>query len=141
MAYATHQDMIERFGEQELIRLTDRDGTAGAIVASVLDRALGDATAVIDAHLQSAGYSLPLAADVALLTSIAVDLGRAKLYDENPTETVLAREKNALALLQRIASGALKLGLPAAATPVTSDEAIVESAGSVWARERSKGFM
>lgn len=141
MAYATHQDMVDRFGEQEMIRLTDRDGSAGALVVTVLNRALDDADAVIDAHLQSAGYSLPLAGQVGLLTNIAVDLARAKLYDESPTDTVLTREKNALALLDRIAKGLLKLGLPAAETPATSDEAIVESAGSVWVRDRSKGFM
>ena len=141
MAYASHQEMIERFGEQELIRLTDRDGEAGAIVASVLDRALADADAIIDAHLQSAGYPLPMSGQVDLLTSIAVDLARPRLYDENPTETVLAREKTAMGLLGRIASGALKLGLPPAETPATSDEAVMESAGSVWARGSSKGFI
>lgn len=141
MSYASHQDMTDRFGEQELIQLTDRDGTAGVIVAGVLDRALGDADALIDSHLQSAGYSLPLATAVTLLTTIGVDLARAKLYDENPSDTVLAREKNALQLLLRIAKGELKLGLPAANTPTTSDEAVMESAGSVFARGRSKGFI
>lgn len=141
MAYASHQDMIDRFGEQELIQLTDREGDAEAIVTSVLDRALTDADSIIDAHLQSAGYPLPMSNQIALLTSIAVDLARPRLYDENPTEAVLMREKSAMALLARIADGKLKLGLPPAETPTSSDEAVMESAGSVWARGRSQGFI
>lgn len=141
MSYATRQDMIDRFGERELIALTDREGEVGTIVDAVLDRALADADAVIDAHLQSAGYTLPLQVASKLLCNVAVDIARAKLHDENPSETVLSREKGAMRTLEKISSGALKLGMPTASAPASNDTATLDSAGSVWARGKSRDFI
>ncbi len=50
MVYARISDMVERFGEAELIGLSDRDDT-GEINDSVLTRALDDATSFIDGHV------------------------------------------------------------------------------------------
>ena len=57
--YATRQDMISRFGEEEIRLLTDRDGSAGAIVDAVLDQVLADASAEIDGYI-GGRYRLPL---------------------------------------------------------------------------------
>lgn len=110
MTYATQQDMVERFGEQELIQLTDRDGTAGAIVTAVLDRALEDADAEIDGYLAAGGYTLPLASVPPILSRIGADITRYHLYDDAATEEVRRRYDRAVALLEAIAKGTVSLG-------------------------------
>ena len=50
MAYATVADMIARFGELEVLQLTDRN-QEGVIDKAVAKTALDDATAEIDAYL------------------------------------------------------------------------------------------
>ena len=55
MRYATQKDMIDRFGEEDLITLTDRADRAkpptGKIDAKVLNKALSDAADLIDGYL------------------------------------------------------------------------------------------
>ena len=61
MAYATQSDLVDKFGELELIQLTDFDTpAAGGIVASRVDAALARASGVVDSYL-AARYQLPLA--------------------------------------------------------------------------------
>jgi len=60
MTYCTKQDLIDRFGEKELIQLTDRvTSPASAIDDTVVTRAIADATALADGYIGKA-YSLPL---------------------------------------------------------------------------------
>ncbi|PKG72986.1 DUF1320 domain-containing protein, partial [Shewanella sp. GutCb] len=73
--YASSAQMVARFGEDELVSLTDRDGTAGAIVARVLDVALNDATALINGYL-AGRYTLPLPTPPAMLERLCCDIAR-----------------------------------------------------------------
>ncbi|MCY1297960.1 hypothetical protein D9M70_474200 [compost metagenome] len=141
--YATLQDMLLRFDAAEMVCWTDTDGSAGAVVPAVFERAEADAAAIIDSHLQTGGYVLPLLHVPALLVGICCDLARARLAEHNTTEVITNREKLAYDLLKRIAEGKLKLGLPQeqAEAGHGSDEAVITSAGSVWARDKSKGFI
>lgn len=109
MTYATQQDMIDRFGEQELIELTDH-AAAGVIDATVMAGALGDADAEIDAYL-AGRYTLPLASVPRVLTRFAVDLARYGLYDTRATEQVKARYDDAIKFLKALANGTVSLGL------------------------------
>ncbi|EKE75189.1 gp436 family protein [Gallaecimonas xiamenensis] len=137
--YAALADMQARFGEVELVDLTDRTGT-GAIDQAVLDNALDDAAATIDGYL-GARYPLPLATVPAVLTRVACDLARYYLYDERATEAVTKRHDDALKMLRSIGDGTVTLGLPDAQTPEGSNTSTIESAGSVWGRANSKGFL
>ena len=74
MGYATQQDLVERFGEEELIQLTDREH-AQLIVADVIDRALSDADAEIDSYL-GVRYTLPLVSIPVLLVGVAANIAR-----------------------------------------------------------------
>jgi phage gp36-like protein len=56
MAYTSTQQLIDRFGEHELIQLTDRYG-AGVIDTQVAAQAISDANAEVDAYLRSFGFS------------------------------------------------------------------------------------
>lgn len=114
MTYATQQDLIDRFGSQELIELTDRAST-GAIDATVITRALNDADAEINGYL-AGRYSLPLATTPPALSRMACDIARYRLYEDRATEAVTQRYKDAVRFLDGIAKGLVSLGLNAAGT-------------------------
>src|SRR5687768_14705793 len=104
--------MIDRFGEAELVELTNRAGGA-AIDDAVLNRALGDADAEINGHL-AAKYTLPLAVVPAVLEPIACDIARFYLYEDRPTEQVAERYKMRVRFLEGVGKGTVNLGVDAA---------------------------
>jgi phage gp36-like protein len=120
MSYATLPDMIGRFGEEELIRLTDRDRTAGAVVEDVLDRALADADGEINGYL-AVRYALPLPSVPVMLVQIACDIARYYLYDDQATEQVRQRYEDAISRLKGIVKGLVNLALPAPESTVEDD--------------------
>lgn len=141
MTYATQQDLIDRFGQEELVELTDRaDPPAGVIDATVVTRALADADALIDGYV-AARYDLPLPSTPALLTNLAADIARHKLYKDDPTEAVEAALKAAIALLRDIAAGRARLDI-AGAEPATSGAAAPEIAAPerIFTRGKLGGF-
>lgn len=109
MTYAVQQDMIDRFGEAEIIAITDRTG-AGIIDATVLDQALADADDSINVYLVER-YTLPLSTVPTVLVRLACDLARFNLYAEAPTEEVRNRRNDAITLLGQIAINKAGLGL------------------------------
>lgn len=50
MSYATQQNLVDRFGQVELVQLTDLENT-GALNTTRLAAALADASATIDGYL------------------------------------------------------------------------------------------
>ena len=126
MSYATKADMVLRFGAQELIQITDRE-RIGDIDDSVLDRAIADAEAEINASLQDR-YALPLTTVPPLVTRIACQLIRYFLYDNGAPENVSVSATEARAVLKGIAAGTLRLGLDAAgAAPVPATALTIDS--------------
>ncbi|MCF1449989.1 DUF1320 domain-containing protein [Agrobacterium vitis] len=80
MTYCTKQDLIDRFGEKELIQLTDRvTSPASAIDDTVVARAIDDATALADGYIGKA-YTLPLATVPDVLTKLTCDVARYYLH-------------------------------------------------------------
>jgi len=118
--------MIDRFGEQELIELTDRD-QLGVIDATVMAKALADADAEINAYLV-ARYTLPLAGTPPILTKFAADVARYQLYDTKATEQVKARYDDAVKFFKMLSSGAVSLGLDPASEPVAATGSVKFSA-------------
>lgn len=130
MQYATVQDMVGRFGETEMIQLTDPDNLA--VQAARVERMLGDAQAYADAFVGRV-YNLPLAgcakpASVPgapvervcppQLTRIACDVARYYLYDQlAPEHEVYLRYKAAEKELQAIANGNAVLACPWGGAP------------------------
>lgn len=111
MSYATKANMIARFGEPEVIALTDRDGL-GVVDNTVLDGALAEADAEIEPYLASR-YSLPLTSVPKILTGFACDIARYRLCGAGVTETeeVRNRYKDAVKFLESVSSGKLTLGV------------------------------
>jgi phage gp36-like protein len=109
MAYAAAADLIARYGEEELIQLSDRLGD-GVMDAAVIDQALADAGAVIDGYL-AGRYTLPLAPVPAILTGYACDLARERLYKDAAPEIVAKRADDARKFLVLAGQGKLGLGV------------------------------
>jgi phage gp36-like protein len=140
MSYASQADMVNRFSEQEIIQLTDRNNT-GAIDATVLERALADATAEIDGYL-AARYQLPLTSTPTVLVRVCSDIARYHLHDDHIPESVAVRYKAAVDLLRQVSMGRVSLGVSDTGDePTSNDGAEVQSGGRVWDRADSKGFI
>lgn len=107
MPYATLQDLVDRFGERELVDLTDRAG-GGTIDVTVVQRALDDGAEMIEGYLAKR-YTLPLSAPVARLTAVACDIARYQLYTVAPSEVVTARYRDAERWLRDVADGRVVL--------------------------------
>lgn len=126
MTYATQQDMIDRFGEPEIIQLTDNGPTrTGAIVVDALTRAFEDADAEINGYL-AGRYTLPLASTPRVILGIACDMARYRLYTDAVPEVVARRYKDAVALLGNISKGVVSLGLDAAGVPAATPDNVVQ---------------
>jgi len=138
--YCTKQDLIDRFSEQELIELTDHSNL-GVINDSKLTQAMMDASAEMEIFIGSR-YELPLVNVPKALLPLACDITRYKLYDQAVSDHVAERYKSAIEFLRSVAKGAVTLGVNVNGdSAVSSDFAEMQSAGSVFSRENSKGFI
>ena len=136
--YATVDDLIDRFGEAEMIGLTDPDNTA--VQSARAQRKLEDAHALANGYVGMA-YRLPLAGcakpapqpgnpqaveTVAppLLARLVCDIARYYLYDDKSTEEVLKRYEQAKQELLHISQGKATLTCPwggVAGDPLSAD--------------------
>jgi phage gp36-like protein len=105
--YITQQQLIDRFGEQELIQLTDRVNQS-VIDAVVLAEAIADADAEIDAYLRPR-YPLPLVSVPSELLRVAADLTRYRLYDDAVIDAVQERRDHAIEFLRALSQGRASL--------------------------------
>lgn len=111
--YASVADMVARFGETEIVELTDLEHV-GEIDAAVAERALEDATAEIDGYLVSR-YRLPVTGAAPLLSLLCTDIARFRLQKGVSTEQARQRYEDAVRKLERIADG--RINLPQEAPP------------------------
>lgn len=108
MAYCTTNDLIDRFSEDEIIQLTDRDNLL-TVNTTVTGKAIADASAEIDSYLKD--YTLPLAVVPDNLIRAACDMARYYLYDDRAPEQVVNRYRDAVKWLGLVANGTVTLGL------------------------------
>lgn len=109
MAYATDVEFVDRYSESETVQLTDRDDPkTGLINYQVLDKALSDASAVMDSIIVAAG-AMPPAVPLPVFSYICTEIARCLLYDDHAPDTVKARCEEAKTLLKQLAdSGRLE---------------------------------
>lgn len=109
MAYAVEQDIIDRYGTDELIVAADHDGD-GIADAAIITQGLTDASAEIDVYV-GRRYTLPLAVGIATLKKPCVDMA---LYHMSlppaVTEEKRKRYEDAIKFLKLIADGTVTLG-------------------------------
>lgn len=141
MTYAIQQNLIDRFGLDELIQLTDRNN-ANALDSTVISRALADADAQINGYL-AARYTLPLETVPGILEKCACDIARYQLFENRVTDIVRERFENTIKFLQDVASGKASLGVDNnnEQPKVTGGKAQLSSTPPVFRRDASQGFI
>jgi len=103
MAYATLQDLENRFGEAEINQLADRDND-GNNDTDVVESALDSATSEINSYL-GVRYSTPITSVSDNLNRVCCDIARYLLHDDAAIDEVESRYKRAISWLKDIASG------------------------------------
>lgn len=136
MGYASKIDIDELYGTDLLVRVADydRDGTPDD---EIVAKGLLAADQICDAYL-SAQYTIPVVPTPGVVKNCAIDiavykmaLGRASRTDE-----MRVRYEDALAMLEKISTGKIGLGLPPVTTtdpdgnPTTVDPNVKRSGGS-----------
>lgn len=142
--YATQQDLIDRFGQTELVQLTDRTNTpASTIDANVVSKALADADALIDSYVGKR-FALPLASVPPVLTRYAADIARFFLHAEKAGKDHPARlaYDMAEAWLKNVARGLVKLDDGAGTSPSAEGggEVHLSAPDRVMSRNSLKGY-
>lgn len=111
MAYASLADLAERYGEAEMVTLTD-DARTGSLDAARVGRALADVSHVIDGYL-AGRYALPLATVPDLVKTWACVLARHALHRHGAPPHVTEAYEDVMQQLRDAAAGRLTLTLPA----------------------------
>lgn len=133
MSYCTQEDLANRFGETELIQLTDRID-AGAIDTVVLNKAIADAEAEINSYLTA--YPLPLTTIPANFERMACDITRYYLFGSVVTKQVQKRYDDAVKYLSLVAKDVISIAPDTSGTVVetSSDSVQFQSNTSVFGR-------
>jgi phage gp36-like protein len=142
MTYATLEQLTDRYGEQMLVLLTDRGPVAtGTIDITVVDRALADTDAMIEGFLTDR-YVLPLAETPPLLSAMAQRIAIWELHRHNPNDKIEKDYKEAMAFLDRIGKGIVRLSV-AGVEPVTTNSggARITDRERPLTAENMKGFI
>lgn len=140
--YATPADMMKRYPKLDLVKLTNRDDEySNEIDETVLVTALAEASSLIDGYL-AVRYTLPLSTDNLALTRNCCVIARYNLESGKATDQAEAQYKAAIRFLQDVSKGVVQLGPGTdGSDPDNSESAEIVSAGSVWGRRKSHGFI
>ncbi|WP_264047489.1 gp436 family protein [Methylobacterium flocculans] len=143
MTYAQKSDLIERFGETELVQLTDRTNKPASVINDVtVARALGDATSMIDGYVSKV-YALPLASVPEHLVKLTADVARYYLHGKaaDKDSPVTRAYSEAVTWLKDVALGRVKLD-DGGVTPPAAEGSAGRVTGSrpVFTRDSLRGF-
>lgn len=142
MSYATAQDIMNRYSNQDLVQLTNEDPAATTINTTVLQQALDDASAEIDGYL-GARFVLPLTDPPIVLNRVAADIAMYRVQSLRPIHDLAdarRRYDDAITMLTRVASGELTLGIAADGRETTASSEQSEGPARVFNRNTLKGF-
>lgn len=141
MRYAAKADMLQRYGEKELIQITDRaEPYQDVINDDILNNALDDASAQIDLHL-AGRYALPLATVPPALVDMCCTAAWYRLNRGRYTDEMRKDYEDVLQQLENIASGKVKLELGGGTEPQSAAAiAKVSAPDRIFNRDTLKGF-
>ncbi len=139
MAYATPQEMLNRYDEDALYNAAGKDEN-GDLDSVAVERALDDASAEIDTYV-AAKYNLPLSETPQVLLRLCVDIAMYRLPSDQAATLELHRDryKDAIALLRDISSGKASLGLDTP-PPSIGGGVIVSGPQRLFSRDKLRGF-
>ncbi len=111
MPYTTLSALVGLLGEDVLIQITDRASSpTGAVDVAIVDQAIANAGAVIDASLATR-YRLPLSSVPAIVAELALAIAAYKVHRFTPEAKIKDDYDQALKDLVDIAAGRKKLDL------------------------------
>ena len=144
MSYATPTDIINRYPNRDLVQLTNEDPTITTVNTTVLQQALSDASAEIDGYL-GGRFTLPLTDPPAVLNRLASDVAIYRLQALRPLHDLADARKrydDAIAMLAKVASGELTLGIGADGneTAIAQGAEKAEGPVRVFNRNTMRGF-
>ncbi|GFK94426.1 hypothetical protein NNJEOMEG_02271 [Fundidesulfovibrio magnetotacticus] len=131
--YATVQDLLDAFGQDEVIALTDR-ARIGEVDEAVALEALARASSEADSYL-AARYRVPVLVVDRVLTDAVCQIARYRLTgaEVNETDPVQERYDRAVSWLKLIARG--EINLPGFQDPAATAGDVLFSPGRrVWQR-------
>lgn len=143
MTYCNQQDLVERFGEDRLVQLTDRENRpATTINATTVTRHIGDATSTINSYLGKR-YQLPLGAVPEVLVKLAVDIAwyylQGDTADKDSTERLAYRD--AITWLESVASGKVIIeGAGEVIAPAGGGQVQTKGPARVFNRDNLAGY-
>lgn len=136
--YATKQDMIDRYGEEPLIELTDRaDPPEGVIDDAVLDAALIDASATIDGYIMRR-YELPLSGVPLVVKGHCMTIAWYRLHRGVHTEETRADYNDALGFLRELSTGMALLDVGGTEPASANAQVRAVSSGRTFSRQKGK---
>lgn len=102
MTFASHADMVARYGERELQLLAVRDngGAYGEVIAAVLQDADAEIIGLLGGKVSIDPLDPPLN-----LIRLACEIARYRLYPSTPPDDVRRRYEDATTFLKRVADG------------------------------------
>lgn len=109
MPYIDAQDLITRYGEDELVQLAPNAAGDGFDAATVA-QACEDASGEIDGYVAAAGYPVPLVPVPRIVLAYAADIARYRLYDDQAIEPIRKRYEDAVKFLRAVSRGEVMLG-------------------------------
>lgn len=142
MTYATLDQLTKRYGEQMLVLLTDRgEIPTGLIDTDVVDQTLSETDGVINSFLVGR-YTLPLAQTPDPLPSIAEAIAIWKLHRHETDEKIKDEYKDAMAMLDRLSKGVIKLDIAGVEPPTVSSTGVkITDRDRPLTAENMKGFI
>lgn len=143
MSYATRQSMIDQYGEEELIGLTDRSG-ADTIDEARLASAIDDAAAEINGWIAKR-VALPLDPVPRALERHARAIAYFILFDQRGTSDVSEprkRYEDALAFLKAVSRGEVSLGdeVPGDSTDASPGVVVTDAPEREFTRDTMRGW-
>ncbi len=144
MSYATPQDIVNRYPNRDLVQLTNEDPMVTSINTTALEQALGDASAEIDGYL-GGRFTLPLTEAPEVLNRLACDIAVYRLQSLRPIHDLAdarRRYDDAIAMLGKVASGQMTLGIGADGNETSIAQGAEQAAGParIFSRKSMKGF-
>lgn len=140
--YTTQAEMVTRYGEAELIELTNREEeSTGKIVAAVVTQAIDDAEATINSYLRGR-VNLPLTDVPQPLPKIAADIARYYLHGDHVTDTVRQIYEDAVQWLKGVSSGRVTIALDSseANLAATVGKPAARAPGRIFTRDSLKDY-
>ncbi len=140
MKYANTQDIIDRYGVDELYTVADRDGD-DVLEHSAIDRSLDDASRLIDGYIATR-HELPLIKAPAILTRLCVDIAVYLLGQSGgaATDERRLRYEDAIKYLAQVSSGQISLGIHAGPSAIGGGGVVMTSEKRQFSRAILRGL-